>query len=55
MNAKKRKSKFAITVKYFPTPMTRAEWEASEDLLARMVARAIWVDYRKQSEEVGND
>jgi hypothetical protein len=36
---------FAVTIKHSPTPMTQAEWEASEDLLATMVARAIAADH----------
>jgi hypothetical protein len=48
-------SKLTFKIEISPIPMTQAAWEASEDLLARMVARAIWVDYRKQSEEVAND
>jgi len=35
------KSRFTVTINYSPVPMTQAEWEASEDLLAKMVARAI--------------
>lgn len=38
---KKNTSRFSFTKTLSPTPMTIAEWEASEDLLARMVARAI--------------
>ncbi len=38
-------SRFKVVVKFSPTPMTQAEWEASEDLLARMVARMIAADH----------
>lgn len=35
------KSRITFNKTISPTPMAQTEWEASEDLLARMVARAI--------------
>mgnify|MGYP001153993790 CR=1 FL=1 len=45
MNKKSKNSKFTITKRISPTPMTQAEWEASEELLAEMIARAIAADH----------
>jgi len=39
-----RKPRFNFTKSISPTPMTSAEWESCEDVLARMVARSIAVD-----------
>ncbi len=50
-----RVGRFTITKSISPTPMTQAEWEASEELLARLVARAIMADYRRQHEEMVKD
>ena len=39
--AKKNTSRFTFTKTISETPMSQADWEASEDTLARMDARAI--------------
>jgi len=41
VRARKSKQRFTFTTRYSLTPMTPADWEACEDLLAHMVARAI--------------
>ena len=41
----KANTKFTFTNTISPTPMTKAEWEVSEDLLAEMIARAIAAEY----------
>jgi len=41
MAKSKATSRFRFTVRFSATPMPQAEWEAAEDLLARLVARAI--------------
>ncbi len=48
-------SRLTIHTCISPTPMTQSEWEACEDLLAEMVARAIWADHQRQTMEVEND
>lgn len=35
-------SRLKFTISISPAPMTQAEWEIAENLLAKMVARAIW-------------
>jgi hypothetical protein len=35
--------------------MTQEQWEASEELLARIIARAIMADYAEQSVEKATD
>jgi len=44
MTRKRKNTRFAFTKSIFETPMTAAEWEATETLLAKMVARSIAVD-----------
>jgi len=45
--ARKNTSRITLTESVCSTPMTQTEWEAAEDLLARMVARAIAADHPK--------
>jgi hypothetical protein len=45
MKAENQKAKFTVTKSLSDTPMTQAEWEACEDLLAKMVARAIAAEH----------
>ncbi len=45
MTRKKAKSRFKFTVKYSPIVMTQTEWQAAEDLLAVLVARAIAAEH----------
>ena len=39
------RSRFTITKRISPAPMTQVEWEACEELLAELVARAIAADH----------
>jgi hypothetical protein len=48
-------SKLTFKIEISPIPMTQAAREASEDLLARMVARAIWDEYQEESKEEADD
>jgi hypothetical protein len=41
----KSKERFTITKRISPIPMTQAEWEACEELLAELIARAIVADH----------
>jgi hypothetical protein len=45
MAKKNAKQKFTFTNTISPIPMTQAEWEASEELLAELIARAIVADH----------
>jgi hypothetical protein len=45
MPRKAKKNRFTFIRTISPIPMTHAEWEASEDLLAELVARAIAADH----------
>jgi len=42
-----KKHRITIIKSISETPMTQAVWEAAEDLLARMVAWALWADFQK--------
>ncbi|MCX6645111.1 MAG: hypothetical protein NTY09_01945 [bacterium] len=44
MTRRQVKSKFTFTTSISETPMTKTEWEACEDLLAKLVAKAIATD-----------
>jgi len=49
------KTKITFTKRISDTPMSSGDWEASEDLLARMVARAIAFDLGwLKTEEIQN-
>jgi len=49
MAAEKPKSRFSITRSISPKALDPAEFEAMENLLARLIARAILHDHLKQS------
>ena len=42
---KDKAERFTITKRISPTPMTQAEWEASEELLAEFIARTIAAEH----------
>lgn len=48
MKTRKPKTRIKFTKQVSPTPMTQAEWESAEDLLARMVARAIAMEFHPE-------
>ena len=45
MTKKSKNTKFTFTKTISPTPMTQAEWEACEELLAEFIARTIAADH----------
>ena len=47
MKRKKKKSKPTFTKSISDTPMTQEEWDACEDLLVEMVARAIFAEHQE--------
>ena len=52
---KRSKTGFTITTRISETPMTEAQWEAAEDLLAEMVAEMIFKEYRERFGGETND
>ena len=53
--SKRSKAKFTIIRRISETPMSQAEWEACQALLAKLIAKAIMAEYKEQHGEVGRD
>ena len=53
MKKGRSKSQFTFTRSISDTPMTREQWEATEDLLAKFVARAILHEMKEEKNKEG--